>query len=47
LPTITPQRHAKTLMQARMTHVWRPAEGGIVVFEQFTDTLLVGLAMQD
>jgi ketosteroid isomerase-like protein len=32
-------------MQARVAHVWRLAEGRIVAFEQFTDTLLVARAM--
>ena len=32
-------------MHARVTHLWRLAEGKIVQFEQFTDTLLVARAM--
>ena len=32
-------------MRARVAHVWRLAEGRIVAFEQFTDTLLVARAM--
>lgn len=33
-------------MQARVVHVWRVAQGKIVRFEQFTDTLRVVQAMQ-
>lgn len=33
-------------MEARVTHVWDLKEGKVVRFEQFTDTLLVSLAMQ-
>lgn len=40
-------RQTGTPMQARVTHVWRLAEGKIVAFEQFTDTLRVAQAMQD
>ncbi len=40
-------RETGKAMQARVTHVWRLAAGKIVVFEQFTDTLLVAQAMQD
>jgi ketosteroid isomerase-like protein len=32
-------------MQARVVHVWQLAQGQIVQFEQFTDTLLVARAM--
>ncbi|MFG6428378.1 nuclear transport factor 2 family protein [Roseateles sp. LYH14W] len=32
-------------MQARVAHVWRLAQGRVVAFEQFTDTLLVARAM--
>ena len=32
-------------MRARVAHVWQLAEGRIVAFEQFTDTLLVARAM--
>lgn len=33
-------------LQARVAHVWRVANGKVVAFEQFTDTLLVARAMQ-
>lgn len=32
-------------MSARVSHVWRLANGKVVAFEQFTDTLLVAEAM--
>ncbi|HEX5392957.1 MAG TPA: nuclear transport factor 2 family protein [Rhodocyclaceae bacterium] len=31
--------------QARVAHVWRLADGKVISFEQFTDTLLVAQAM--
>jgi len=39
-------RQTGKFMQARVSHVWRVADGKIVSFEQFTDTLLVAQAMQ-
>jgi ketosteroid isomerase-like protein len=32
-------------MQPRVAHIWKLQDGKIVAFEQFTDTLLVHLAM--
>jgi ketosteroid isomerase-like protein len=40
-------RRTGKAMQARVAHVWQLADGKIVRFEQFTDTLLVARAMQD
>lgn len=39
-------RRSGKAMQVRVAHVWRLADGKIVNFEQFTDTLLVARAME-